>query len=187
MSEIELIEPHIEYADDIWAFRDEILKNDEGNEDIFAGCMSLDDCASAEEWIRICELRKDEKTCEQTGVNVPSTTYLAVRKSDNRIVGIIDLRHHINHPILGTWGGHSGYSVRPSERGRGYATDMLKLNLEKARERGIDKFLVTCSEENKASEHVILKNGGIFEKNMDVDGIIIKRYWIIDFFYRNRN
>ncbi|MCQ2517587.1 MAG: hypothetical protein MJ119_02395 [Lachnospiraceae bacterium] len=64
---------------------------------------------------------------------------------------------------------------------------MLKLNLEKARERGIDKFLVTCSEENKASEHVILKNGGIFEKNMDVDGIIIKRYWIIDFFYQNRN
>lgn len=179
MDEIELIEPNIKYAEDIWAFREEIFRNDEGDEDIFAGCMSLDDCASAEEWISVCEQRKDEKTCEQTGVNVPSTTYLAVRKSDNKIVGIIDLRHHINHPILGTWGGHSGYSVRPSERGQGYATCMLKMNLEKAKELGIDKILVTCNKENTASEHVILKNGGVFEKSIDVNGRIIKRYWII--------
>ena len=45
--------------------------------------------------------------------------YIAVRKTDDKIVGVIDLRHHINHPILGTWGGHCGYSVRPSERGKG--------------------------------------------------------------------
>ncbi len=179
MSEIELIEPNIKYVEDIWAFRDEIIKNDESNEDMFAGCLSLDECSSAKEWIRICELRKDYETCEQTGVKVPSTTYIAVRKSDNIIVGIIDLRHHINHPILGTWGGHSGYSVRPSERGQGYATCMLKMNLEKAKELGIEKFLITCNEKNTASEHVILKNGGIYEKTLVVDGSNIKRYWIM--------
>ncbi len=42
---------------------------------------------------------------------------------DNRVVGAIDLRHHIDHPILGTWGGHCGYSVRPSERRKGYWID----------------------------------------------------------------
>ena len=52
---------------------------------------------------------------------------------DNKIVGIIDFRHHINHPILGTWGGHCGYSVRPSERGKGYAKEMLRLNIQNAK------------------------------------------------------
>ena len=39
---------------------------------------------------------------------------------------IIELLDHINHPILRTWGGHSGYTVRPSERGHGYAKEMLR-------------------------------------------------------------
>ena len=54
---------------------------------------------------------------------------------------MINLRHHINHPILGTWGGHCGYSVRPSERGKGYAKEMLRLNLQNARAMGIEKLL----------------------------------------------
>ena len=104
--------------------------------------------------------------------------YLAVRKSDDRIVGIIDLRHHIDPPILGTWGGHTGYSVRPSERRKGYAKEMLRLNIRNARTLGIKKMLVTCDETNKASEQTIISNGGIFEKSIEVEGTIIKRYWI---------
>ncbi len=104
--------------DEIWSFRQEILECDAENEDQFAGCLSLDECKSAKEWIALCELRKSEDTCGEAGTAVPSHTYLAVRKSDERVVGVIDLRHHINHPILGTWGGHCGYSVRPSERGK---------------------------------------------------------------------
>lgn len=89
------------------------------------------------------------------------------------------MRHHINNPILGTWGGHCGYSVRPSERGKGYAKEMLRLNIEKAKIIGIEKMLVTCDANNKASEKVILANEGIYEKTIDVDGCKIKRYWII--------
>ena len=178
MEQIELVEVQTKYADEIWRFRQEILDCDAEDEDQFAGCLSLDESKSAEEWIRICELRKSEETCEQTGVAVPSHVYVAVRKSDDKVVGVIDLRHHINHPILGTWGGHCGYSVRPSERGKGYAKEMLRLNLQNAKAMGIEKLLVTCNVNNVASEKTILANGGVFEKTIDVDGETMKRYWV---------
>jgi len=110
---------------------------------------------------------------------VPSHTYMAVRKEDNKVVGIIDLRHHINHPILGSWGGHCGYSVRPSERGKGYAKEMLRLNKRNAKALGIPKLLITCDEKNIASEKTIISNGGVYEKTIEVDGTKMKRYWII--------
>lgn len=178
MDVIQLVEPDTRYAKQIWDFRQEILDCDAENEDRFAGCMSLDKVSSAEEWIRICQLRKHESTCKETGADVPSHTFLAVRKSDDRVIGIIDLRHHIDHPILGTWGGHCGYSVRPSERGKGYAAEMLRLDVLKAREMGIRKMLVSCSCKNPASEKTILRNGGVFEKTIEVDGETLKRYWI---------
>lgn len=179
--EIYLIEPTIEYADQIWDFRAEILETDADSEDRFAGCLSLDTAASSEEWIRICLLRKSTETCESVGTTVPSSMFLAIRRSDDRLVGIIDLRHHIDHPILGTWGGHCGYSVRPSERGRGYAREMLRLNILKAKEMGIERMLVTCDENNLGSEKAILSNGGVFEKTIEVDGTTMKRYWIPTF------
>jgi predicted acetyltransferase len=178
MDIITLIEPTEAYAEDIWAFRQEVLEQDAENEDQFAGCLSLDTSTSAKEWIEIGRLRKSAETCQQTGTEVPSHMFLAVRESDLKVVGIIDLRHHINHPILGTWGGHSGYTVRPTERGKGYAKEMLRLNLLKAKELGITRFLVTCNVDNTASEKTILANGGIFEKMIDVDGSQMKRYWI---------
>ncbi|MBE6752992.1 MAG: GNAT family N-acetyltransferase [Ruminococcaceae bacterium] len=178
MEQIVLLDPAAEYAEDIWAFRQEIFDCDAESEDQFAGCLSLDECKTAEEWIEISRLRKSAETCNQTGVGVPANMFLAVRIRDNRIVGIIDLRHHIDHPILGTWGGHCGYSVRPSERRKGYATEMLRLNLLKAKERGIPKLLVTCNDWNTPSEKVILANGGVFESTIDVDGRAVKRFWI---------
>ncbi|MEE1057431.1 MAG: GNAT family N-acetyltransferase [Acutalibacteraceae bacterium] len=151
---------------------------DSDSESQFAGCLSLDEATSVDEWIHWCKLRTSEETCGQTGVDVPSTTYFAIRKSDDRLVGIIDLRHHINHPILGTWGGHCGYTVRPSERGNGYAKEMLRQNLGNAKVLGIEKLLITCHSDNAASEKAIIANGGVFDKTIVVDGTEIKRYWI---------
>ena len=178
MTDIYLIEATPEYAKQVWQFRQEIFDCDKDSESPFAGCLSLDEAASAEEWIRLCQLRRSETTCKQTGVDVPSTTYFAVHKNDNWLVGIIDLRHHINHPILGTWGGHCGYTVRPSERGYGYAKEMLRLSLSNAKKLGIEKLLITCNSDNAASEKTIISNGGIYEKTIVVDGTEIKRYWI---------
>lgn len=171
MSEIILIEPTIEYADDIMRFRKEIMDSDD--QDKFAGCGSLEDCETAQEWIDSIVRCREGKTDK-----VPSDVYIAVRRNDNRIVGIIDLRHHIDHPILGTWGGHMGYYVRPTERHKGYAKEMLRQNLMHCRALGIKKVLITCDDDNYGSERTILANGGAFEKMIEVDGRIVKRYWI---------
>ena len=105
MDEIILIEPSEEYAEDIWKLRQEILDSDDN--DKFAGCGCLRTCSSAQEWIDAVRIGSNVNNIPEG--KVPSNIYIAVRKRDNRIVGVIDLRHHINHPILGTWGGHIGY------------------------------------------------------------------------------
>lgn len=132
-----LIKPTIKYADDIMQFRQEIM--DAKDKDAFAGCGNLGKCQTVQKWIQHLETFENENTCPKGYVT--SNTYLGVREADDRIVGIIDPRHHIDHPVLGLWGGHIGYSVRQSERGKGYAKEMLRLNLEKCRERNMDKVI----------------------------------------------
>ena len=178
MNELKLVEATLEYAGQLWQFRKEVFEHDPDDGNRFAGCMSIESASSAEKWIKMCQMRKSEATCKQAGVDVPSTTYFAIRISDNKLVGVIDLRHHINHPILGTWGGNCGYTVRPSERGHGYAKEMLRMNLQNAKALGIKKVLVTCYHSHKESEKVIRANGGVYEKTVVVDGIKIQRFWI---------
>ena len=173
-----LVEADEKYIDELQEFKDEVLQADTDNDDQFAGCMGLRDCATAKEWIDICKRRKDSEICEQVGAKVPSTTYFAIRERDRRLVGIIDLRHHINHPIFSVWGGHCGYTVRPSERGKGYATEMLRLNVINAGQMGIENMLVVCDADNIASEKTILANGGQIENIIEVDGCKMKRFWI---------
>lgn len=76
-------------------------------------------------------------------------------------------------------GGHIGYGIRPSERRQGYATKLLALALEKAKELGLKSVLVVCDEVNVASEKTILKNGGKPDTNyVEEDGNVVKRFWI---------
>lgn len=172
MEALRLLRPTPEYAEELACFRRELLKA--GDADSFAGCSGLEQYEDIGEWM---EMVWRQEQGNEPG-KVPSHVYLAIRRRDGRLVGIIDLRHHIDHPVLGLWGGHTGYSVRPCERGRGYAREMLRLNLEKCRERGLEKVMVTCSSENFASERTILACGGVFEREVAVDGECIKRYWI---------
>lgn len=108
---------------------------------------------------------------------VPSTTYFALDKERNVIVGAVSIRHYLNE-VLRNSGGHIGDGVRPSERRKGYATEMLGLALEKCKEMGIDKVMISCDDYNDASRKTIINNGGVFERTaIDKDGTI-EIYWI---------
>lgn len=117
----------------------------------------------------------------ENGVNLKpgwvrdSTYWLQV---DDQIVGAVNIRHDLNERLMNS-GGHIGYGIRPSARQKGYATKLLALALEKAKEIGIKKALVVCDEVNIASERTIQKNGGIPDTDfVEEDGNVIKRYWI---------
>jgi predicted acetyltransferase len=108
---------------------------------------------------------------------VPGSVYWLVK--NGRVLGTCRLRHSLNAK-LENFGGHIGYEVRPSERRKGYATELLQQTLQKARERGIRRALVTCDKDNIASARVIQKNGGVLDsEGTDPDnGRVTQRYWI---------
>lgn len=174
MDDIKLIKPTIEYADDIMQFKQEIIAAKDT--DAFAGCWNLETCETAQQWVDAVSLMENQETCPEGRVS--ANIFIAVRVADNKIVGVIDLRHHLGNPVLRTWGGHCGYIVRPSERGKGYAREMVRLNLIKCKELGLHKVMITCDRNNIASERTILANGGVFEKEVPVDDGFTKRFWI---------
>ncbi len=108
---------------------------------------------------------------------VPATLYIAIRKSDNKLVGTIQIRHKLNEKLL-IHGGNIGYGVRPSERRKGYAKQMLQLALEKSKELGLKRVLITCDKDNIGSSKTILANGGKLENELEYNGVLIQRYWI---------
>lgn len=96
------------------------------------------------------------------------------------IYGAIRLRHRIDDPFLANECGHIGYDVAPSQRHRRYGTIMLSLALEKASNLGIERVLLTASEDNVASRRVIEANGGQFDGVIygEVFAEMLARYWI---------
>ena len=117
-----------------------------------------------------------EENSPQPGF-VPATTYFALDKERNVIVGAIQIRHFLNKHLRNS-GGHIGDGVRPSERRKGYATEMIRLALEKCKEIGIDRVMISCNESNIGSKKSILNNGGIFERTVIEDNEKIEIYWI---------
>lgn len=107
-------------------------------------------------------LKKQDKLSRQEGVadggKVPSTTFWLY--ADGVPVGFGKLRHTLTE-ALRREGGHIGYGVAPQYRGKGYGKALLRLLLEKARELGIEKALVTVRANNAASRAVALANGGV--------------------------
>lgn len=173
MDWIKLVPPSTEDRERVWAYRAEML----------AAGLSLDGgaglrkAASAESWLEQVQKMASPETCPEGFV--PDNVYLAIRETDDKMVGIIDLRQFENHPVLSVWGGHIGYSVRPSEQRKGCGSEMLRLMLPIAREKGLNRVMVSCHDGNTASEKIIRKNGGVYEKSVQVEGQgTIQRFWI---------
>lgn len=74
--------------------------------------------------------------------------------------------------------GHIGYGIRPSERQKGYTTQLLSLALQEAKKLGIHKVLVVCDAYNIGSKKTILNNGGIQDQDfIEEDGNVLNRFW----------
>lgn len=108
---------------------------------------------------------------------VPSSDFWLI--DDNEFTGRLSVRHELNDHLLKI-GGHIGYEIRPSKRRHGYGNEILKLGLEKAKELGLHRVLLTCDEDNIGSKKIIENNGGQFENAIAIDGSATKklRYWI---------
>lgn len=103
--------------------------------------------------------------------------YFLIRKNDSKLVGLINLRHNLNKNLL-LHGGHIGYSIKVTERRKGYNKINLYLCLIKARELGLDKVLLTAYDDNIGSVKTILDAGGVLENKINDSGKLLGRYWI---------
>lgn len=94
-----------------------------------------------------------------------------------RYLGAIALRHELDD-YLREVGGHIGYGLRPSARGRGLAAWALAETLPAARALGLERVLITCDEHNAASARTIERNGGVLQDVRDPGTGAVRRYWI---------
>lgn len=126
------------------------------------GMDKILDGITYEEWLEDVLKCEDKDYANSKGL-VPATTYFTIRKSDNKIIGMINFRHYLND-FLKKSGGHIGYGIRPNERRKGYAKLQLYMALKEARKMHIDEIMVSCLDTNIGSEKTILALGGILNR-----------------------
>jgi predicted acetyltransferase len=173
MEELILMKPDLSFKEEIQAFRLEMLLAESSMD----GTGQLRRMENVANWLAFNQRFENEATIPKHFVQTEQFIY--VRKTDQTIVGMIQFRHELNN-LLKNFGGHIGYSIRPSERQKGYAKRMLGDCLDVCRNQGLQKILVTCKEENEASRRTILANGGQYENTVhhDLEDETIERYWI---------
>ena len=109
---------------------------------------------------------------------VLDSVFFLLDEEKNILVGAVNIRHYLNDYLL-QYGGHIGDGIRPSERRKGYATEMIRLALLECKKLGIDRVLMVCDKDNIGSRKSIINNGGILENEfVDEKGNINQRYWI---------
>lgn len=172
MERLTLVPPSLAYQEQILAYKMAFQ-----DEHLYGG-NHLNTSETLEEWLSHLEKASSYDTVAPG--RSPSSTFLCIRESDQAMVGICNIRHDINQDFLLNIAGHIGYSIKPSERRKGYATKQLRLALEEVKKLGIDRVLITAADWNIGSQKTILANGGVYEDTRidKSDGDHILRYWI---------
>lgn len=142
-----LVIPDITYANQIKEYRQEFLACGSSLD----GCGALRRLDNPEDWLK--EIEKYTKPETVPEGRVQATQLLYVRKENNCLLGMIQVRHTLNE-YLENYAGHIGYSIRPTERRKGYATGMLKACLPFCRNIELEKVMIAC----KDNKHCKPKN-----------------------------
>jgi predicted acetyltransferase len=178
--ELHMAEPTMDLADAFWALLQDFRAAGEAHH--VPGSGAGTDLATLPREQLSDFIRGLDKRSRGIGLPpgyVPDSSFWLVRRGDEAVVGVSSLRHRLT-PTLEDVGGHIGYSIRPTERRKGYGTRILALALEPARALGLDRVLVTCDTDNIGSARIIEKNGGVLASRgfSTITGTLVSRYWI---------
>ena len=159
---IRLVIPTKEYEEKAIDFKNEFILN---GENVINGSEMLDNIEEYDIWLASVTNNARRETVNPDWVL--TDTFFAVDDND-KIIGIIDLRHELKGFLIDF--GNSGYSVRPSERKKGYATKMLYLLVEYAKKSNIKSLQLSVEKTNEPSVKTIIKNGGVYERSFEFEG-----------------
>ena len=156
---IYLVKPSDRFKDKIMDFRAEFIQNNE----VAYGTERLYDMNSIEEWLTKVKNNENKETVESG--RPPSYEFMAIRKEDEKLIGMINVRYDLTEEML-MYLGHIGYCVRKSERRKGYAAEMLRLALIEAKKIGLNRVLLTVDSDKFASIATMKKNGAVLENEI---------------------
>lgn len=133
---------------------------------------------SFEEALDRCLNMKNEEYAKKHG-RCQSKTFLLIRKSDNKLIGMINVRWNLTEEMK-RFGGNIGYGIRPTERRKGYNKINLYLGLLEAKKLGLDKVMLDCETSNIASSKTMISLGGVLGRTEidPYDGILTSVYYI---------
>ena len=172
--ELLFVEPSMNFEKEIAAYRQEMLDADSS----FDGCFSMKRMPNIKEYVDHCiEWANPRREADEHGAW--GNVLLVIRKSDMKMVGCMQV-HNVLTERMKNYTGHVGYSVRPSERKKGYAKRMLAKAVDFLSSFGFEEIVVSCLPENEASKKTILSNGGEYIETvfLDEDKVYLEKYKI---------
>ncbi len=172
--ELLFVEPSMDFADEIESYKKEMLYAGSG----FDGCFSMKRHDDVKDFVDHCiEWSNPSREADEHGAW--GNVILVIRKSDRKMVGCMQV-HNVLTDRMKNYTGHVGYSVRPSERRKGYATKMLGKACDFLKSFGFDEIGVSCLPDNEASRKTILANGGEYIETvfLEEDNVNLERYRI---------
>ena len=168
---IKLVKLNKEYKTQLFEMMDEWANYKGDRDDKTPYAIFKNDYHDFDNYLNNLEIKEDD------GKYVPDSTFFALDVKRNIFVGAVNIRHYLNDKLIKD-GGHIGDGIRPSERRKGFGTEMIRLALLECKKLGIDNVLMVCDKDNIASRKTIINNGGKKEATDFEDETKIEKYWI---------